>query len=100
MVGGDLVNKTKPNSTLNTQSGHNKEGLVQKTKALLNPKHRLDITRELLLGVCKGGLRLVKLGLYDPGREVCTSVKRDLICVKRDLIEHSNRCRNSWKLAP
>ena len=29
----------------------------------------MDITRELLLGVCKGGLRLVKLGLYDPGRE-------------------------------
>eukprot|EP00802_Teleaulax_amphioxeia_P010893 Tamp_10923.p2 GENE.Tamp_10923~~Tamp_10923.p2 ORF type:complete len:234 (+),score=47.74 Tamp_10923:1022-1723(+) len=30
---------------------------------------RMDLTRELLLGVCKGGLRLVKLGLYDPGRE-------------------------------
>jgi hypothetical protein len=38
-----------------------------------NPKpqtwRRMDLTRELLLGVCKGGLRLVKLGLYDPGRE-------------------------------
>ena len=30
---------------------------------------RRDVSLELLLGVCKGGLRLVKLGLYDPGRE-------------------------------
>lgn len=30
---------------------------------------RVDISMELLLGVCKDGLRLVKLGLYDPGRE-------------------------------
>lgn len=30
---------------------------------------RLDLSRELLLGVMSTGLRMVKLGLYDPGFE-------------------------------
>jgi len=28
---------------------------------------RMDLSRELLLGVMSKGIRMVKLGLYDPG---------------------------------